>query len=215
MRRYGILLIAVCIGAVSASADETCQSPFLPKVTGQKDFVYVWTLGVEAWGDGFDKLVTIGANPKRPDYGKLVHQVSVGVRDEAHHGGFSDDRRPLWVGGLDQSRIWVFDVASDPAAPSLVRTIDDFVARSGGAVGPHTFFALPGRMLISGLSNSQDGGGRTARVEYNNEGAHVRTLWMPPGAEYGYTTRASTPSSTACSPRRSRARTTTCGRWAS
>lgn len=27
--------------AGSAIADETCQSPYLPKITGQEDFVYV------------------------------------------------------------------------------------------------------------------------------------------------------------------------------
>ena len=36
----------------SAVADETCQSPFLPKVTGQEDYIYVWTLGVKGIGDG-------------------------------------------------------------------------------------------------------------------------------------------------------------------
>jgi len=30
---------------------------------GQEDYVYVWTLGVKGMGDGFDKLVTIDANP--------------------------------------------------------------------------------------------------------------------------------------------------------
>ena len=187
-----VIRVAIALGlaaAAIASADETCQSPFLPKVTGQEDFVYVWTLGVEGLGDGSDKLVTIGANPKRPGYGKVVSQTSVGVRDEAHHGGFTDDRRHLWVGGLDGSRIWIFDVASDPAAPKLVRTIGDFPAKTGGVVGPHTFLALPGRMLITGLSNAQDGGGRTALAEYNNEGEYVRTLWMPSGAEYGYDAR--------------------------
>ena len=29
-----------------ATADETCQSPYLAKITGQEDFVYIWTLGV-------------------------------------------------------------------------------------------------------------------------------------------------------------------------
>jgi selenium-binding protein 1 len=190
MRRFAIaLVLGLVVSAGRASADETCQSPFLPKVTGQEDFVYVWTLGVPGWGDGNDKLVTIGANPVRPDYGKVVHQVSVGMRDEAHHGGFTDDRRELWVGGLDGSHIWVFDVATDPAAPKLVRTIGDFVQKSGGVVGPHTFFALPGRMLITGLSNAADGGGRTALVEYSNKGEYVRTVWMPAGAEYGYDAR--------------------------
>jgi selenium-binding protein 1 len=183
------VLAAVCLLAGAARADEPCQSPWLPKVTGQEDYVYVWTLGVEGVGDGSDKLVTIGANPARADYGKLVASVSVGGRHEAHHGGFTDDRRHLWMGGLDDSRIFVFDVATDPASPRLVSTIDDFVAKSGGVVGPHTFFALPGRMLISGLSNAKDLGGRTALVEYDNDGGFVRTTWMPDWAEYGYDLR--------------------------
>lgn len=37
----------------------------MPKITGQEDYVYVYTLGVAGLGDGNDKLVTIGANPGR------------------------------------------------------------------------------------------------------------------------------------------------------
>jgi selenium-binding protein 1 len=44
-------------------------------------------------------------------------------------------------------------------------------------------------MLITGLSNAKDEGGRTALVEYNNDGEYIRTLWMPEGAEYGYDAR--------------------------
>ena len=33
-------------------ADETCMSPYMAKIEGQEDFVYVWTLGVEGLGDG-------------------------------------------------------------------------------------------------------------------------------------------------------------------
>jgi selenium-binding protein 1 len=172
-----------------AAADETCQSPYLPKVTGQEDYLYVWTLGVEGLGDGSDKLVTVGVNPARPEYGKVISSVSVGGRHEAHHGGFTDDRRQLWLGGLDDNAIFVFDVASDPAHPKLVRTMTDFAAKTGGVVGPHTFYALPGRMLITGLSNAEDLGGRTGIAEFANDGGFVRTTWMPKGAEYGYDAR--------------------------
>ena len=55
-----------CFAGAPAAADETCQSPYLPKVTGQEDYLYVWTLGVEGLGDGSDKLVTVGVNPARP-----------------------------------------------------------------------------------------------------------------------------------------------------
>jgi selenium-binding protein 1 len=188
---WSTLLAAVGLLATvgTGRADETCMSPYLPKITGQEDFVYVLTLGIEGLGDGSDKLVTVDANAQSKTYGKVVASTSLGGRHEVHHGGFTDDRRHLWVGGLDDSMIWVFDVAADPANPKLVKTIDSFTKDSGGVVGPHTFFALPGRMLISALSNSKDRGGRTALVEYSNAGAFVRTIWMPDEAPYGYDLR--------------------------
>jgi selenium-binding protein 1 len=173
----------------AAHADETCLSPFMPKITGQEDYIYVWTLGIDGLGDGSDKMVTVGANPKRPDYGKVIDSVSVGGRHEAHHSGFTDDRRYLWGGGLDDSMIYVFDLVPDPSHPKLVKTIDTFVKDSGGVVGPHGFYALPGRVLISALSNDKDKGGKTAIVEYTNDGKFIRTTWLPDGAEYGYDAR--------------------------
>jgi selenium-binding protein 1 len=162
-----------------AVADETCQSPYMAKIVGQEDFVYVWTLGVEGLGDGQDKLVTIDVNPGSSRYGQVVDSLSVGGRNEAHHSGFTDDRRFLWAGGLDTSKLFIFDVHSDPAKPKLARVINDFTTRSGGVVGPHTTYALPGRMMITGLSNNRDHGGRTALVEYTNAGEYVATYWMP------------------------------------
>jgi selenium-binding protein 1 len=164
-------------------ADETCQSPYMPKITGEEEFVYVWTLGVEGLGDGSDKLVTVDSRRGSPTFGQVIHTVSVGGRHEAHHADFTDDRHHLWASGLDTSQIFVFDVHTDPAKPRLVKTIDDFVQASGGVVGPHGFYALPGRMLIGGLSNAKDQTGRTALVEYTNEGRYITTHWMPTGAD--------------------------------
>ena len=47
-----LLCTALIVLGTSARADEPCQSPYLPKVTGQEDFVYVFMLGVEGLGDG-------------------------------------------------------------------------------------------------------------------------------------------------------------------
>ena len=171
--------LAGLVIATQATADETCQSPYMAKIVGQEDYVYVWTLGVEGVGDGQDKLVTISVNPQAENYGKVINSVSVGGRHEAHHSGLSDDRRYLWAGGLDTSKIFIFDVHSNPAKPFLHKTITSFVADSGGVVGPHTFYALPGRMMITGLSNQEDHSGRTAMVEYTNAGKYVKTYWMP------------------------------------
>src|SRR4026209_685973 len=85
--------------AASASADETCMSPYMPKITGQEDFVYVWTLGVDGLGDASDKLVTIDVKPGASNYGKIIHSASVGGQHQAHHGGFTDDRRHSWLSG--------------------------------------------------------------------------------------------------------------------
>ncbi len=180
-----LTFLFIALSALTGKADETPLSPYMKKIVGQEDFIYVWTLGMEGLGDGSDKLVTIDANPKSATYGKVIHSVSVGGRHEAHHSGFTDDRKYLWAGGLDSSKIFIFDVHTDPAKPKLIKVIDDFVTKSGGVVGPHTTYALPDRMIISGLSNNKDYGGRTALVEYTNEGEYVATYWMPTDDDLG------------------------------
>ncbi len=109
----GALLVISLCGA--ARADETCNSPYISNlIKGQEDYLHVWTLGVEGLGDGSDKLVTIDVNPASKSYGTVIGSVSVGGRGEAHHMGFTDDRKYLWAGGLDDSRIYVFDVGTHP-----------------------------------------------------------------------------------------------------
>jgi selenium-binding protein 1 len=175
--------------AGAAFADETCNSPYISKlIKGQEDYVYVWALGVERLGDGFDKLVTVDVNPKSKSYGKVVHSLSTGARVEAHHMGFTDDRRHIWAGGLSDNRIWVFDIATDPAKPKLTQTIADLGEKSG-YLGPHTYYALPGRMLVQALSNTKDKGGRTGMALYNNKGQFIASYAMPTeggGDGYGY-----------------------------
>jgi selenium-binding protein 1 len=198
-----VFCLAPSFAPSSAQADETCMSPYMAKITGQEDFVYVWTLGQEGVGDEQDKLVTIDVRPGSKSYGSVIHSLSVGGRNEAHHSGFSDDRMYLWAGGLDTNKTFIFDVHTDPAKPSLHKTITDFVSKTGGVVGPHTYYALPGRMLITGLSNNKDHGGRTAMVEYSNDGTYLTTHWMPTDGDlqgavktgkiadgYGYDVRA-------------------------
>jgi methanethiol oxidase len=165
----------------AARADETCNSPYMSNlIKGQEDYVHVWTLGVKGIGDGSDKLVTVDVNPASKKYGKVVNAVSVGGRGEAHHMGFTDDRRFLWAGRLDDNKIFVFDIAANPAKPKLVKTISDLSTKTG-YVGPHTFYALPGRMLVQALSNTKDHGGITGIALYNNKGDFVAKYDMPTG----------------------------------
>src|SRR2546421_10151699 len=122
----GALALTLTFCPSAARADETCSSPYMARIEGQEEFVYVWTLGVEGLGDGADKLVTVDVKPGSPTYGKVVSTASVDGRNEAHHGGFTDDRRQLWLPGPQSSRVFIFDVHSDPAKPKLTKTIDNF-----------------------------------------------------------------------------------------
>ena len=106
-RAIGLALFATTVSfttVTTSHADETCMSPYMAKITGQEDFVYIWTLGVEGLGDGQDKLVTVDVNPKSDNYGKVINSLSVGGWNEAHHSGLTDDRKYLWAGGLDKIR---------------------------------------------------------------------------------------------------------------
>ena len=134
------MALAIAIGGVVFAlavpalvlADETCMSPYMAKITSQEDFAYVWTLGAEGVGDGSDKLVSIDVRRGSETYGKVLHSESVGGRNEAHHGGFTDDRRYFWGGSLDTSKIFIFDVHTDPAKPRLHKVIllnDDYTPR--------------------------------------------------------------------------------------
>ena len=174
-------------------ADETCNSPYTTAlIKGQEQFLHVWTLGIKGVGDGSDKLVTVDVEPGSKNFGKVIDSVSVGGRGEAHHTGFTDDRKHLWAGRLDDNKIFVFDVGTDPSKPKLVNTINDFADKSG-YVGPHTFYALPGRMMVQALSNTKDHSGVTGIAIYNNEGKYVSRHDMPVanqaiggGDGYGY-----------------------------
>src|SRR6202163_2018270 len=147
---FGVAAI-MSVAAIASYADETCNSPYMSGlIKGQEDFVHVWTLGVPGMGDGSDTLAAIDVIPASKTYGKVIHKISVGGRGEAHHMGFTDDRKYLWAGGLDDSKIYVFDVGTSPSHPKLVKTIGDLSAKTG-FIGPHTFYALPGRLLIGSL----------------------------------------------------------------
>src|SRR5262245_64876045 len=61
---------------LAARADETCQSPYMPKITGEEEYVYVWTLGVAGLGDGSDKLVTVDTRKGSPSLGRVINSVS-------------------------------------------------------------------------------------------------------------------------------------------
>jgi len=79
--------------------------------------------------------------------------------------------------------MFVINVADDPAKPRLVKTFDS--SEKTGLTGPHSPYALPGRMLVSFLGG-KDGGLPAGLAEFNLDGTFIRTIPMPKDAPYGY-----------------------------
>jgi selenium-binding protein 1 len=188
--RYSLLsgLVALIAGWVCFDADrtacaETCLSPFVKRLDRPEKYLYVFCL--DAHAKNHDFLAVIDVQKDSPTYGKLVHQLDLGSSgNETHHFGFTDDRTHIWGCSLFSSRIFLIDVASDPAKPKLVKVLEDIPGKVG-LTGPHSPYALPGRMLLSFLS-SKDGGLPAGLAEFTNEGEFIRRLDLPADAPYMY-----------------------------
>jgi methanethiol oxidase len=168
-----LLATALVVSPVLA---ETCLSPFIKGLRQPEKVMYLWTL--PAAGDGPDYLSVIDVNLASPTYGKILRKVEVGsTGNEAHHMGYTDDRTKIWAASLNTSRFFIFDVQGDPMNPRLVRTIDD-VPRLSGLSGPHTPYAIPGRMLVS-MASGPDGTGGGGIAEFTNDGEFVASYRTP------------------------------------
>ena len=151
----------------------------MAKITGEEDYVYVWTLGVEGMGDGSDKLVTVDVRKGSPTFGKAIKSVSVGGRHEAHHGGFTDDRRQFWAAGLSDSQDLHLRRRERPRRAEARQDHRRLrreerrrrrPARRLCAARPH---ADP-EPVEQGTRP-----GRAALVEYSNDGDYIATHWLP------------------------------------
>src|SRR5213592_3508155 len=156
MKRWMILasvsLTVLTAGAVFA---ETCLSPYIKSLRQAEKVMYLWTLPA---GAGSDYLSVIDVNLASATYGKILKRVEVGSSgNEAHHMGFTDDRGRIWAASLNTSRFFIFDVRTDPLNPRLERTVEN-VPKLTGLTGPHTPYAIPGRMLVTMASGPEGTG---------------------------------------------------------
>src|SRR5438067_5374970 len=186
--RYSVLGgLAVCLVALlglqgEGARAETCLSPFVKRLDRPEKILYVFCVDADAKDNDF--LAVIDVDPASPKYGKIVEQLDLGSSgNETHHFGFTDDRTHIWGCSLFSSRIFVINIADDPAKPRLVKSFDS--SEKSGFTGPHSPYALPGRMLISYLGGKY-GGLPAGLAEFNNDGTFVRTLPLPKEAPYGY-----------------------------
>ncbi|MHC5536765.1 selenium-binding protein SBP56-related protein [Singulisphaera rosea] len=181
--------LGLCLGALVLSLTpafamaETCLSPFVKRLDRAEKYLYVLCVDADAKDNDFVAVVDV--NPDSPTYGSITTTVDLGSKgNETHHWGFTDDRTRIWAGSLFSSRIWILDVATDPAKPRVEKVLEQIPAETGLS-GPHTYYALPGRMLINFLG-AADGGLPAGMAEFTNDGKFIRRLDNPSEAPYGY-----------------------------
>jgi selenium-binding protein 1 len=162
---------------------ETCLSPFVKRLDRPEKFLYVYCVDGDAKDNDF--LAVIDVQKGSPTFAKIIHQLDLGTKgNETHHFGYTDDRTHIWGLTLFSGRVFLIDVATDPARPKLVKTIEN----AGGPAklgSPHTAYALPGRMLVSFLSSSE-GGLPAGLAEFENDGTFIRKVALPENSPYGY-----------------------------
>ena len=179
-RIYAALIVLVVPALASA---ETCLSPFVKRLDRQEKYLYLFCVDADAKDNDF--MAVIDVEPGSKTFGTILSTLDLGSRgNETHHWGYTDDRTRIWAGGLLSSKIWIIDVATDPAKPRIEKVLDD-VPEVAGLTGPHTYYALPGRMLLSFLG-AKDGGLPAGMAEFTNDGKFIRRIDQPKDAPYEY-----------------------------
>ncbi|CAL1240390.1 selenium-binding protein SBP56-related protein [Candidatus Methylocalor cossyra] len=174
-RSASLALLLACFFSIVEA--ETCLSPYIKPLQTPETLLYLWALPATP-GAGEDFLAVIDVELASPTYGKVLKRVGVGsVGNEAHHMGYTDDRRKIWAASLTSNRLFIFDVGSDPRNPKLIRVIDE-VAKLTGLSGPHTPYAIPGRILVS-MASGPDGDGAGGIAEFTNSGDFIASYKTP------------------------------------
>src|SRR5438445_413760 len=142
-----------------------------------ESLLYVWTSDADAKDPDF--LSVVDADPKSPSYAKVIATAPTGstVDNEAHHFGYTVNTDRIFAGGLVSNRLFIYDVKTDPRHPKLIKTIPDLGALTGYS-GPHTYYAVPGGVMIAMLG-AKDGGGPGALVKLDNDGKFLEALPAP------------------------------------
>jgi selenium-binding protein 1 len=172
-----------CMISIPTADAETCLSPFVKRLDRPEKLLYVFCVDADAKDNDF--LAVIDVDMDSPKYGQITYRLDLGsAGNETHHFGFTDDRTHIWGCSLFSSRIFVIDVASEPAKPRIKKVLERDAQKSG-LTGPHSPYALPDRMLISYLAG-KDGGLPAGLAEFTNSGEFVRKIDLPADAPYMY-----------------------------
>ena len=147
---------------------------------------YLYLFCVDADAKDNDFLAVIDVNPDSATFGTIINTLDLGTKgNETHHFGYTDDRTQD-LGRRACSRAGSGSSTWRPTRPSREsRRCSKTSPTLSGLSGPHSYYALPGRMLITFLG-SAIGGLPAGMAEFTNDGKFIRRIEHPSEAPYGY-----------------------------
>jgi selenium-binding protein 1 len=147
-----------------------------------------------------DYLATLDIDPTSPTYCKVLHRLPMpNIGDELHHSGWNSCsschgdkekvRSYLILPTLHSDRVYVVDTRTNPAAPSIHKTIEPAeVHKKAGVSMLHTSHCLAnGQIMISTLGDV-DGNPKGSFIMIDGKSFSVAGNWEKAGdeAKFGY-----------------------------
>ena len=126
-----LLLAALPAGLLTARRGPEDESVFVRglRPDQHESVLYVWSSDADQKDPDF--LAVIDASPTSSSYGHLISTVPTSApANEAHHFGYTVNADRIFAGGLFSNRLFIYDVATDPKHPKLLKTVPDLAASS-------------------------------------------------------------------------------------
>ena len=147
-------------------------------------YLYVFCVDADAKDNDFFAVVDV--NPDSATFGTIINTLDLGTKgNETHHFGYTDDRTRIWAGGLFSSRIWIIDVATDPAKPRIEKVLEN-VADVVRPIRPAQLLRAAGPDVDHASWARQSAACRPGMAEFTNDGKFIRRIEHPSEAPYGY-----------------------------
>ncbi|MEM9139749.1 MAG: selenium-binding family protein [Pseudomonadota bacterium] len=154
---------AACSGPGYASPEAAIKGP-------KEKLLYTIAIYTGTEVNAPDYLATIDNDPRSRTYSKVIHRLEMPtIGDELHHMGWNAcsschgdaemSRKYLLLPGVRSTNIYVVDVATDPRAPRLHKTIKGTtIKKKTNLSSPHTIHCLGSDIIISMLGDAKGQG---------------------------------------------------------
>jgi selenium-binding protein 1 len=148
-----------------------------PRFSRQERYLYVSTIAQSPSDPDF--VAVVGADPKKPDFGKIVNRIDMpNVGDELHHFNYSLDRKRLVVPGLFSNRMHIFDIAGNHRNMKLV-AMNERVAEVSGYAVPHGVMPMGRERLLAPMIGTSQGTSPGGIVEINDRTGEFKGFFGP------------------------------------